>query len=296
MLQKITKSLKLLSFFSLLLLGACSQKSSKPVVFISQIATHPALQAQYNGVIEALHDHGFSADSITIFHENAQGSLATATQIAQKAVTKKPSVMVAIATPMAQSLAKVSQNHQIPLVFTAVTDPKSAKLEGHPTITGVTDAAPIDPVFEMCLKDNPDIKQIGTLYSSSEANAIYHVERLRELCQQKGIELVEISLQKSSDIASAAQSMCQKVSNIILPNDNTVVSALSTLMKVASKQGVNVYASDVNLMPMGLKGAVSFDHKDLGYQAGLMVVKILNNCSLKYMPIEAGKTLKTEHQ
>lgn len=282
-----------LVFIILLFLLSCSKKPSF-IIAISQFVEHPALDAEREGILKALEDNGYGSD-VQIVIENAHGNIATAQQIAIKLVSLKPQVILAIATPSAQSLAQVCQD--IPLVFTAVSDPLSAKLvksleNPGGMVTGVIDAVPITPQVELIQKLFPYKKRLGILYNPGEINAVSHVQSFEQEATAKGFDILKIAVTKTSEMSLAVKNLIEKVDILFLPQDNTVVSAINTIIKITKEHNLPVLASDINLMSSGLTAAIGFDHVEMGYRAGECAVKILKGVKPGSIPIQKDLPLK----
>src|SRR5690554_742616 len=183
---------------SLLLTGlvagvGMAQADETKTVAITQIVEHPALDAVHEGTKDELAERGYRVgENLILMHESAQGNAAIASQIARKFVGDQPDVIVAIATPSAQTAAAATRS--IPIVFSAVTDPVAAKLVKSleapgANITGVSDMLPLDRHLDMVLRVVPDAKTVGTVYNPGEANAVALVELLEERLEARGLKL-----------------------------------------------------------------------------------------------------------
>ncbi|MFT6915251.1 MAG: putative ABC transport system substrate-binding protein [Motiliproteus sp.] len=261
------------------LLGQPAQAEPKHVA-ITQIVEHPALDACRQGVQDGLAAAGYKVgDNLRWSYESAQGNPVTAAQVAKKFAGDSPDVIVAISTPSAQTVA-ASARH-IPLVFTAVTDPLGAKLVSnmeHPgeLITGVSDLSPIDKHIELILELVPGVKRLGVIYNPGEANSVTLVEMVREESSARGITLVEGVAIKSGDVLAAVRSLVGKVDALYVPLDNTVVSALEAVIKVAEQNDIPLISGDTDSVTRGTVAAVGFNYYDVGVQTGKMVARILS--------------------
>ena len=190
------KSLRTLIGASLLAAASLVQADDPRVVAITQIVEHPALDAVHEGVKDELAERGYrEGENLRLMHESAQGNSAIASQIARKFVGENPDVIVAIATPSAQTVAAAARN--VPVVFSAVTDPVAAKLVQSweapgANITGVSDMLPIEKHLDMLQRAMPDAKRIGTVYNPGEANAAALIELLEERLQARGLEWLKV--------------------------------------------------------------------------------------------------------
>lgn len=235
------------------------------VVAITQIVEHPSLDAERLAMTAALEQAG-----LIVAYHNAQGNISTATQIAQQIVASKPCFVVAISTPSAQTLMTSCLKNRIPLVYSAVTDPVSSKLDG---IKGVCDAVPVDSPWKMIRHCQPGAKSVGVIYNAGEANSVYMVRAVMQSAPAYDINVEHLAVHKVSDIAQAIQTLIARgVQAIYVPNDNMAVAAMSNIVAIAHPQGVPVYASDEGSVQNGAVAAYAYNRKDLGEQTALIVL------------------------
>lgn len=264
-------------------------------VAITAIVEHPALDAVREGVIEALATEGFEeGKNLEINFQSAQGNTATAGQIAKQFVGDNPDVIVAIATPSAQSVAAATNS--IPIVFSAVTDPVEAKLlkswEGSGTnVTGASDALPYEPQIDLMKQIIPSLKHVGYVYSPGEVNSTIVLKNLEQKLTPMGITVHSAPAQKSNDIAMAARSIADKVDVIYTSTDNNVVSAYESLYQVAKESKVPLIASDTGSVKRGAIAALGVNYHDLGRETGKIVVKILNGEDPGTIPVYTAESL-----
>lgn len=264
-------------------------------VAITAIVEHPALDDVRKGVIEELADEGFvEGENLKINFQSAQGNTATAGQIAKQFVGDNPDVIVAIATPSAQSVAAATNT--IPLVFSAVTDPVEAKLlnslDGSGTnVTGASDALPYKPQIELMQQIIPNLKNVGYVYSPGEVNSTIVLKNLETQLQPMGITLHSAPAQKSNDIAMAARSIADKVDVIYTSTDNNVVSAYESLYQVAKESKVPLIASDTGSVERGAIAALGVNYYDLGRETGKLVGRILNGEAPGSIPVYTASSL-----
>ncbi len=248
-------------------------------VAVTAIVEHPALDAARDGVKDELKAAGFeSGKNLKFEYQSAQGNNGTAAQIARKYVGDKPDVIVAIATPSAQAV--VAATRDIPVVFSAVTDPVAAKLvktwdASGTNVTGVSDMSPLDKHVELIRKIAPSAKRVGVIYSPGEANSVAIIEALKKAMPAAGLTLVEGAAARTVDVASAAQSLVGKVDVIYAPTDNNVMSAFEGIVKVAQQAKIPVVAADTDAVKRGAVAALGLNYYDLGRQTGKMVARIL---------------------
>ncbi|MBW3196098.1 ABC transporter substrate-binding protein [Marinobacter nauticus] len=289
------KSLRTLIGASLLAAASLVQADDPRVVAITQIVEHPALDAVHEGVKDELAERGYrEGENLRLMHESAQGNSAIASQIARKFVGENPDVIVAIATPSAQTVAAAARN--VPVVFSAVTDPVAAKLVQSweapgANITGVSDMLPIEKHLDMLQRAMPDAKRIGTVYNPGEANAAALIELLEERLQARGLELVKGAATKTSEVLGAARSLVGKADAIYLTTDNTVISAAEAVVSVGERAKIPVFAADTATVERGAVAALGFNYYNHGRQTGAMVARVLEGAGTADMPVETMEEL-----
>ena len=262
----------------------------RPLVAVTAIVEHPALDAARDGIKEALAAEGFvDGQTITFVYESAQGNPATAAQIARKLVGEAPAVIVPISTPSAQAV--VGATRDIPVVFTAVTDPVGAKLVAdakHPggNVTGMSDLSPIGKHLDLVKEIVPGVKKLGVIYNPGEANSLTLLELLKAEAPARGIAIEEAPAPKSSDVLPAAQSLVGQVEAIYVPTDNTVVTALEAIVQVGQQNKLPVIAGDTDSVPRGAIAALGFNYGDVGRQTGKIVVRVLKGEKPGDIPVE----------
>ena len=247
-------------------------------VAATAIVEHPALDSVRDGVRAALEEAGYTGDKLKWQYQTAQGNTATAGQIARKFVGDRPDVIVAIATPSAQSV--VASTKSVPVVFAAVTDPLAAQLVRNwepsgTNVTGVSDELELDRQMELVKQVLPNATRVGMVYNPGEANSVVVVERLRELLPEMGMTLVEAAAPRTVDVGSAARSLVGKVDVIYTNTDNNVVSAYESLVKVGTDTKTPLIASDTDSVKRGAIAALGIDYYHHGVQAGKVAVRVL---------------------
>jgi putative ABC transport system substrate-binding protein len=248
-------------------------------VAITAIVEHPALEEIRKGIIDQLATEGFvDGKTVKIDYQNAQGSSATAGQIARKFVGDKPDVIIPITTPSAQPVAAATR--QIPIVFSAITDPITAKLvkqwgKNEGNIAGVSDQIPLEPQVELIRTLVPNVKNIGYVYSPGEANSVAVLEMLKSAAEKEGIKVISVPAQRTVDISTAARSLIGKVEVIYTSTDNNVVSAYEALYKVAVENKIPLVAADFGSVERGAIAALATNQYNIGVETGKMAAKVL---------------------
>ncbi len=270
----------LLAAAAVALLSGQPAWAADKAVKITAIVEHPALDACRKGALDELAAEGFvEGKNISVEFQSAQGDVGTAGQIAKKFVGDNPAVIVAIATPSAQA-AVAAAHGEIPVVFSAVSDPVAAKLVtdmAHPgaNVTGVTDRLPLEKHLALIEEVKPGVKNLGVLFNPGEANSVAEVNRLKGIAAAKGITVVEGAATDTNSVLTAARSLVGKVDAIYIPTDNTVVSALEAVVKVGIDSKLPVFAGDTGSVPRGAIAAAGFDYYDVGRQTGKIIARVL---------------------
>ena len=288
----------MLCVLALLLLLPMTAMAGPYQISVSQFVEHPALDA----VLKGFRDYLAEREIAVIYKvHNAQANMATAGQIAGQIMGEDPDMIVAIATPTAQAVAqalrKAPHMQQTPFLFTAITDPVAAGLVSDlekpgKNITGVSDRLPLDQHLAMVRRFFPELKRLGVLYNAGEANSKATVAGIRTIGEQRGFNVVEATVSKSSDVYQATQSLIGKVDAIFVPTDNTVVSALESAIKVCIQHQVALFCADVDSVKRGAVAAMGFDYYQHGRQTGAMAERILKGAAPGTMPVEYQKALE----
>jgi len=259
---------------------------------ITQIVEHPALDACRKGVIDALAEAGWSeGQNLVVSYQSAQGQPATAAQIAKSFLGEEPSVIVPISTPSAQAVVGVTRD--VPVVFTAVTDPVGAGLitdaaQPGGNVTGLSDLSPLAQHLDLIKEIMPGAMRIGVPYNPGEANAVTLLGLLKQMAPARGLEIVEAAAAKSADVQQAARSLVGKVDAIYVPTDNTIVSALEALLAVAQTSKIPVFAGDTDSVERGAVATIGFDYYQVGKQTGAIVARVLKGEAPGTIPVVAA--------
>ncbi len=285
-----------LVLFLVVWLGFAGSAEEKIRVGIMQIVDHPALNATRQGLIDALAEvYGYvEGQNIVYDAQSAQGDVATANTIARKFVADKVDLIVSIATPTSQ--AAVNATKDIPIVFSAVTDPVAAGLvkdleKPGGNVTGISDLTPVEKQIYLIKFLFPDAKRVGTLYNAGEVNSVVTNEMAKAACQENGLELVEATVTSTADVAMAAQSLIGKVNAVYVATDNTVVSALDVVGKVCVDNKLPLVLADPTTVGKGALCALGFDYYLHGRQTADIVARILKGEKPGEVPVEFAKKL-----
>lgn len=272
---------------------AAGAADGKYTIGISQFAEHGSLDNCREGFLEGLKSAGIEEGvDLTVEYQNAQADTGTASTISDNFVSKNVDLICAIATPSAMSAYNSCQDSEIPVVYTAVSDPVGAGLadeEGKSAgnITGTSDKLPVEEQLKMIRNLMPEAQKIGILYTTSEANSVSTIKEYKELAGKYDFEIVDSGINTVADVEMAAKDLASKVDCISNLTDNTVVSALQTVIAAADEKNIPVFGSEIEQVKSGCLASMGIDYVALGKQTGEMAAKILKGeAKAEEMPYE----------
>lgn len=271
-----------------------------PVIAITQIIEHNTLDVVREGIFMGLKENGFEdGKNVRIVYQNAHGQMTTAAQIVQHFANMKPKVLVALSTQSAQMLQPLAQQQNIPLIFSAVTDPVAAKLVTDvnvaiPGLTGLSDYMDPAPQIEMIKAFVPGIKTLGLLHNPSEVNSTLFLQNaFRQAAEKAGIQLVFSPLNNTSEAVSATRALIGKVDAIYFPNDNTAMAAVSSIVSLAHKEKIPVFANDKASVERGALASLAYDRIQMGKDTAELIVAALKEGATISKPTKVGGTIQT---
>jgi putative ABC transport system substrate-binding protein len=259
-------------------------------VGLVQLVEHPSLDTIRENIIEGLAENGYKdGDNIKIDYQNAQNEMNNLKTICQSFVADKDDVIIAITTPAAQ--AAYGETKDIPIVFSAVTDPVAAELVTDlnapgGNITGTSDRVSASAIMDLALEITPDIKTVGALYNSSEVNSQSVIADLKKYADEKGLKVVEAAVTNANEIQQAAQSLVGKADAAFSPIDNTVASAMPVASAVFNDAKIPFYVSADSMVADGGLATSGVNYESLGVETGKMAAEILGGASPADMPVK----------
>lgn len=257
---------------------------------ISQLADHPALDDARKGFEDGLKELGLNAE---IKYQNAQGEIPNTSTIAQKFVKDKVDLIYAIATPAAQAAKQATS--EIPIIFSAVTDPVIAELVDSMespggNVTGTSDESPIDRQLQLFKDLDENIKKVGIIYNTGENNSPVQIEIAKEIGASLGIEIIEVGVSTINDIPQAVDSIISKVDAIYTITDNMVASAISIVANKAIENNMITVGAEESHIGGGILITDGLSYYELGKQSARMAKEILvDKKSPSEIPCEKSK-------
>lgn len=287
---------KLLAFVLALTLFCMPMMASaievKKTIGVIQYVQHVALDSAREGFVQALADNGFvDGENIVLDIQNAQADASNLATISDRFVGNNVDLVLAIATPAAQSTA--GKTTTIPILGTAITDYVAARLITSnevpgTNVSGTTDMNPVADQIKLLKELFPDTKTVGVLYTSSEDNSVLQAKMAKEAIEAEGMIYTEVTITNSNDVQQATQSIVEECDAIYIPTDNVFASSMPVVYEVATAAKKPLIGGEAGMVQAGGLATLGINYHDLGYQTGLMAIRVLNGEDISTMPIETA--------
>lgn len=277
-----------LALTMILALAACGSGGKTASIGMLQYGQHGSLDNCREGFLEGLKQAGLEeGKDFTIDYQNAGFDDNVNSQIGQSFSSANVDLMVAIATPSAVACFAAAEDKDIPVVFTAVTDPIQAGLDSG-NITGTSDALPVAGQLELIRALQPEAKTIGIIYTTSEPNSVSAIATYQELAGDYGFTVDAIGVTAQAEVSQAVDTLISRnvdcISNL---TDNNVVGVLASILEKTNEAGIPVYGSEIEQVKLGCVAGAGLDYVQLGIQTGLMAAKILKGeATCRELPYE----------
>ncbi len=214
-------------------------------------------------------------------YQNANADANIMSQVISNFLANKVDIMVGVATPVAVTMQAQTEENQIPVVFSAVTDPEGCGLvdsndaPGH-NVTGTSDALNTEAVFGLMTAVNPDLEKVGLLYNQGEDSSTKAIEQAKAYCADKGIEVVERTGTNNDEVLLAAQQLVSdKVEAIFTPTDNTIMTAELSIYETINEAKIPHYCGADSFALNGAFLGYGVNYANLGIETANMVASIL---------------------
>lgn len=251
---------------------------------VSQLVEHPSLDAIRDGIYAAIKDGGFTeGDNIEIKYLNSQGSMENTNTIANEFASGDYDLVIGITTPSAQALFNKVKN--APIIYSAVTDPVSAGLEGD-SITGVSDMTPVRKQLDLMMELLPETKTVGMIYNSGELNSEIQVALAKAAADDLGLSLEVKAITNSNEVSLALDAILDNVDVLYVQKDNTVASAFPVVVKKADEKNIPIIGAVKDFVDQGALATDGPSEFEIGYQTGEMAVRVLRGEPVKSIPAE----------
>jgi putative ABC transport system substrate-binding protein len=257
---------------------------------IIQYVEHPSLDIARQGFLDVLAENGYpEGDRLKVTYRNAQADMSIAQSIAQQFAEDKPDLILAIATPTAMAMANATR--ETPILITAVTDPVDAKLiqsmeKPGTNVTGTSDYISIEEQIRLVQRIVPGVQKLGLIYNNGEQNSVVQAQEVKNIAEKLKMQVVEATPNNSSEVLQAAQSLVGKVDAIFVPTDNTVVSGLEAVIKVANENNIPLFVGESDSVKRGALATIGVDYYELGRKTGEKALQVLEGVNPAAIPVE----------
>ena len=256
--------------------GSTAENKDVPIIGISQYGQHGSLDNCRTGFLQGLEEAGLvEGVDYKVDYQNANFDDNLAIQIGQAFSAEDAALMVGIATPAATACYAAAEDKDIPVIFTAITDPVGAKLDSG-NITGTSDVLPVEGQLKLIRALQPDAETIGIVYTTSEANSVYSIGIYEDMAADYGFTIEAVGVTAQSEVTQAVDSLIAKgvdcISNL---TDNNVVGVLGSILEKTNEAGIPVYGSEIEQVKLGCVAGAGLDYVQLGIQTGKMAARVL---------------------
>jgi len=288
--RKILALVLAMILMAITMVGCGGKENGKLMIGVIQFGGHPSLDNCYEGLEQGLEEY-LKGVEYEIDLQNGNFDSAACDTIAKNMVASEYDMLIGIATPAAVSAYAAAANTDIPVIFCAVSDPVAAGLvdsmeESGGNCTGTADILDLEAQVEMIMAMQPQLKKIGVLYTTSEANSVSQLARLKQIAADKSIEIVEQGVQTAADIPQAAAKLCTEVDCLNNFTDNNVVNNLGVLLEHANDNSIPVYGSEEEQVVNGCMASIGLDYVELGQVTGQMAAEVLTGSDISKMGVK----------
>lgn len=270
--------------------GSAAAGAKKVTIGLIQLVEHPSLDEIRTAIVAELEasaaEYGLD---ITIDYQNAQNDMSLISSINRQFVNDKVDCIIAIATPTAQGAATATAD--IPIIFSAVTDPLAANLvtsleKPDSNVTGTSDAIDIEEIFALADQLTPGIQKYGFIYNKGETNSNSVIQRAKEYLDSRNIAYEEKTVTNTSEVQQTSRALLETCDAIFAPIDNTVASAMRVLADEGIAAGKPVYVAADSMVNDGGLATVGVNYTQLGKQTAGMALRALSGTPISQLPVE----------
>jgi putative ABC transport system substrate-binding protein len=244
---------------------------------ISQCVRDPILDEVIEGMKEELARRGYDSN-VRYRLETSNFDQSLASTIANKFVTQRVDLIVAICTPNALATQRATKT--IPIVFSFVSDALGAEVVtslDHPggNVTGTQSFQSKVEAVDMIKTVVPTARTVGIVVNPGDEATVLFTERFKAAGAPKGLDVVEAVANSTAEIAAAAESLVGRVDVIYEVGNSQAVSAFPAIVNVANANGIPLFGTDLNEAKLGGLVAVGEDPRGHGRGTGAIVARIL---------------------
>lgn len=273
---------------------AVPQKESKRIA-VFKIASRQVLDEAEQGILDMLSERGYENNkTCTIKRFSAEGDMATGNMIAKNIVEGRYDIVITISTPALQIMANANKKGKVKHIFCAVTDPyvsgvgiSGTEANQHPDhLAGIGTFQPVEDAFDIIKQMKPDIKKVGTVWCPSETCSEACVKLARKKCKELGIELIEMSVESSTQILETAMAVTAKGAQALwLGGDNVVELGVDQLNNAANKAGIPLFTNNPTFVLGNTLFGIGAEYYEVGRLAAKMASDVLEGKKISEIPI-----------
>lgn len=284
-----------LAMMSLVGCGGSGSDEKVIKIGICQLVQHESLDQATEGFIDGLEEAGYvDGENIKIDFQNASGEPTNAQQICELFESNGVDLVLANATPAAQSAVNVFQDTDVPVLFTSVTDAVSNGIVDSneapgKNVTGTLDMPVIKDQIQIIKDILPEAKTLAILYTSSEANSKIQADEAEAAAKALGMDVIIQTATSTNDYQQVIESVADKADAVYIPSDNGFASAMATVNQTAVANKLPVFCAVEAMIKEGGIATYAIDYYELGKQTAAQAVRILKGESASEIPVETQK-------
>lgn len=248
-----------------------------------QYQEHTALDNLREAFMGRLEEWGCDETQVEIDYQNAGGDAGKAEEICQGFVEKDVDMIVAISTPAAQAALEAARGSQAAVVFTGVSSGAALDLTGV-TATGVVSPLPGEDLLALARQGNSSLATVGLLYNPEEPGAREEADRLKTLCTDQGLEVIESAVTSQEGAAEAATKLCAQVDAVFTPADNTIAPAAAQVAEAMRAAGKPWYVGSDAMVQAGALASIGVTGREMGVKAADMAVELIQGRPIDQVP------------
>lgn len=277
--------------------GVASRYNRPAKLAFVQLVESSTLDEAARGVFEGLADAGLVKDrDLEIQQFSAQGELSQLPQIFQAVEATSPDLIVTSTTPA--MIAAARSTTRIPVVFTVASEPSAVGVyaagQRQANLTGVHDDPPIAELIDLAERREGKLKTVGTIWNPAEPNSEISVKRLRNVCKERDLELIEQTASAANELPEVAAAICQsEIDILVISADNVTSSGFPVIHTAAERQGIPVYCTEPDLVAEGASGAIGVNFYDWGRQTAILAARVLAGQNPESIPPEKVSSIRT---
>lgn len=268
-----------------------SRRAGQSRVGLLYFAPEAGAELCMKGLFDGLAQEGFTKDAnLEVISSHAQGEISNIPMLVQNFMTQNVDLIITLTTPCLTAACTVARNTHI--AFTYCYDPVAAgagkSFSDHlPNVTGVGSFPPVEATVDLIQRLVPDVKSVGTVYSSSEANSVKVISVAREIFKKRGIALQEVTATNTNEVFQAAQVACHRnVQAMWVTGDNTALQSFDAIVKNTTEAKVPLFINDPEFTERGALACVGLGWYPAGKAGGVLAARLLRGEDPAHIPFQ----------